>query len=238
MSREQIYQSFIIKKQALGEADEIITLFTRERGKIRAKAKSVKFSRSKLQQSLQLMFYTAVNVSETGGLPIITGALTRNVFRQIQTDPDRIAYWYAMAELLHKALADEQPNPLLFDMILGYLAFLDNPGSPHSLLRSAGLKFKIEFFDLIGLCVHAPMVSPGDKVLFSASRGGFYVGAPSADSQAVAAKTWELFEQIKRQTFIELSADGEEGVKELQGLLTAFTSYQLERELKSERFIK
>ena len=46
--REQHYSAIILKKQPYREGDEIITLFTKEGGKIRCLAKSVKSPKSKL----------------------------------------------------------------------------------------------------------------------------------------------------------------------------------------------
>ena len=53
MSRETKLTGIILKKQPLNESDEIITFYTKENGKIRALAKSVKSSKSKLQQKIQ-----------------------------------------------------------------------------------------------------------------------------------------------------------------------------------------
>ena len=54
--REIKHTGIILKKQPLGEADELITLFTKEQGKVRVLAKSVKSAKSKLQQNCRLCF--------------------------------------------------------------------------------------------------------------------------------------------------------------------------------------
>jgi DNA repair protein RecO (recombination protein O) len=79
MSRENTYAALVLKKQPLNEADELITVFTKEIGKLRVLAKSVKFAKSKLQYSLQSLFL--VNLTVTGGgLPKIIGVEVVNLF--------------------------------------------------------------------------------------------------------------------------------------------------------------
>src|SRR5947208_3391870 len=72
MPRENTYQAMILKKQAYAEADEIITFFTFEHGKVRALAKSVKSPKSKLQQKLQALFLVQVTLSHSKFPKIIT----------------------------------------------------------------------------------------------------------------------------------------------------------------------
>jgi DNA repair protein RecO len=236
MPREKSFQAIIIKKQQYGEADEIITLFTKESGKVRVLAKSVKFVLSKLQQSLQPMFFVKINVAGQGSLPTIIGAQTLSVFPVVRSDPERVSLWFVAAELIQKALVDEQPNEQLFRLVLDFLEFLDRAG-PDPAVWIAGLtKFKIIFFDLIGLQIHAPAeVTNTDQLLFSSSQGGFYVGSPSADSRSVSLETWSAFQSLSNnREFTGLPIH----TSQLQELVNEFITYQLERELKAEKFLE
>ncbi len=60
MPRENTYLSIILKKQAFKEADELITVYTKEAGKLRVLAKSIKSPKSKLQHGLQVLFLVKI----------------------------------------------------------------------------------------------------------------------------------------------------------------------------------
>lgn len=237
MPNESSYQAIIIKKQLFGEADEIITMFTEEAGKLRALAKSVKLGSSKLQQSLQPIFLNRIQVAGNTSLPKVTGVQTLNSFSVLQSQPERIEVWFVVAELLNKALPDEQKNQLLFALIIEYLQFLNSPDISGSGLAASLLKFKIRFMELIGLQIHAPVLAQGQTgILFSANRGGFYIGQPASDSWAVSPSTWLSFLKLQQLPFAELDAVRPD-ISQLQDLVQEFISWQLEREIKSERFL-
>ena len=237
MPREQILQAIIIKKQPFNEADEIITLLTLEAGKVRALAKSVKLGTSKLQQSLQPIFLNNVTVTASDKLPKIISVQTVNPFSVLQASGDRVKVWFVIAELLNKALADEQPNQPLFALVVDYLQFLNTPNIDEYVLTASLVKFKIQFMELIGLQLHAPSTDASETSLqFSANRGGFYSGQPASDSRSVNPTTWQAFNTLKSISFAAIRNQTLE-TTQLQDLVNSFISYQLEREIKSERFL-
>jgi DNA repair protein RecO len=236
LPREQSYQAIIIKKQPFGEADEIITFFTEEAGKLRALAKSIKLGTSKLQQTLQPIFLNRVQVAGNGTLPKVIGAQTVNSFPLLQSRPERVEVWFVIAELLNKALPDEQKNQPLFGLVREYLQFLNSPDISEPALAASLLKFKIRFMELIGLQVHAPSSSDGTGILFSANRGGFYSGQPASDSRPASPATWQLFWQLQQAPFADLDSI-QDDTGQLRELVNEFISWQLEREIKAERFL-
>ncbi len=237
MPREQSYQAIIIKKQPFGEAVEIITLLTEESGKLRALAKSVKLGSSKLQQTLQPVFLNNIQLAGNGNLSKIIGAQTVSSFPLLQADPDRVKVWYVIAELLNKALPDEQKNQSLFALVLDYLQFLNSPKIDEQTLTVSLVKFKIQFMELIGLQIHVPSaVDSQASILFSANRGGFYVGQPASDSRPVSPATWQVFNLLRSISFAAIRNQPTE-IEQLHNLVNDFISYQLEREIKSEKFL-
>jgi DNA repair protein RecO (recombination protein O) len=237
LPREQTYQAIIIKKQPFNEADEIITLLTQEAGKVRALAKSVKLGTSKLQQALQPIFLNNVILTNSDNLPKIINVQTINPFPVLQAHEQRVNVWFVMAELLNKALADEQPNPPLFALVVDYLQFLNTLDISDSVLAASLVKFKIQLMELIGLQLHAPSADASQSNLqFSPNRGGFYIGPAASDSHQVAPATWQAFNTLKSISFAAIRNQTLK-TSQLQDLVNSFISYQLERELKAEKFL-
>ena len=230
MSREQNYTGIILKKQALGESDEIVTFFTKEAGKIRALAKSVKSSKSKLQQRLQALFL--VNFTLTGGkLPKIIFVEPLSVFMKLRENLFGIKAAFVACELVLKFAPDEQKNVPLFQALVDFFEFLN--GEEDQLIVSLGLiKFKLAVLEASGLGV----AGENDiQTYFSAHGGGF---TQVAGGQAVLPAVVNIFRQLRLVEFKNLAAAGipDAGQNQLQQLLSEFIEYQLERRLKSETF--
>src|SRR5690349_15887569 len=127
MSRERAVEAFIIKKQDYGEADQIITLFCKEEGKIRALVKAAKLPTSKLQPMLQPVFQTRVNLTGSNagtGLAKVIGVQLIAAYSNIFENEAKMASWYVASELVMRGLADSAPNEQLFLELERYANFL------------------------------------------------------------------------------------------------------------------
>lgn len=204
MSRELKLTAIILKKQPFKEGDEIITLFTKELGKIRVLAKSVKSPKSKLQQKLQALFLVDVIVTQ-GNFPKIIGAEPIKVFQAMRENLQAMKMAFYAIELVLKLTADEQKNEALFNLLEAFLEFLDFEKN-RQILNLGLVKFKIEILENSGL--------------------------------GVQNNKTDLFLKIKSAGFENLSALGASaGLSSLQESLSQFIEYQLERKVKSEKYL-
>ncbi len=241
MSKENTYQALILKKQPLNEGDEIVTLFTKEYGKMRVLAKSSKFAKSKLQYSLQALFL--VNIRTAGsGLPKITGTEVVQAYANLRENYEAIKTAYYAVELILKFTPDEQKNEALFGLGVDFFTFLDKKNLGGQELVCGRIKFQISFLDSVGFGIHYHADALYDQeIFFSNSQGSFLLGKPVSDSVLLAKESYEQFLQLHSAPFTELSvqAAGAGGKKlaQLEGLLSRFIAYQLEREVKSERYL-
>jgi len=237
MSRETRCRAIILKKQAFGESDEIITFFSRELGKIRCLAKSVKSPKSKLQQKLQSLF--VVDLSFTNGkLPKIISVEPVKVFSAMRENLESLKRAFYAQELVLKFTADEQKNEPLFFLLENFLEFLDMSAGDE-IFDLGLLKFKLEILRVLGLGVHNEIADGNHQpVFFSPVRGGFN-GQPSADSLKVSADVYKLFLELQTAEFKNLSdVKNISGEPDLQNLLSRFIEYQLERKVRSEKFLR
>ena len=213
MSREQNYTAVILKKQPFGEADEIVTLYTQELGKLRVLAKSSKAAASKLQHALQSLFLIDARVAGSKDFPKIIGAEIKNSFPGIRQNLTAAKYAFYGVELVLKFSPDEQKNQSLFELLKDFLSFLDTALDNAELLGRGLLKFKICFLDVMGLSL------PQEQVVKETDRS--------------------IFVELGNLPFFKLSKlevkSGELG--NLQRQLSDFIRYELEREVKSEGFL-
>jgi DNA repair protein RecO (recombination protein O) len=235
MSRETKCRAIILKKQPFNEGDEIITFYTLELGKVRCLAKSVKSPKSKLQQKLQSLFIVDLSFTH-GRLPKIISVETVKVFRRMRENLESLKRAFYAQELVLKFTPDGQKNEQLFVLLENFLEFLDAK-SEEKFLDLGLLKFKLEILQVLGLGVKS---SAGDNqpIFFSASKGGFSRQS-SADNLKVPPEVYGLFLELKDLGFTDLDkVKNIGGEKDLQNLLSQFIEYQLERKVKSEKYLR
>ena len=114
----------MLKKQNYRETDQIITIWTRELGKVRVLARGVRKSSSKLSGSLQDLSW--VNFEVTGKFPTLISASVIRNFRGIHSNLAKVAPACYACELLLKMTADEHPEKRAFDLLIEFLSELSS----------------------------------------------------------------------------------------------------------------
>lgn len=213
MSREIKYTGIVLKKQAFGEADEIITFFTLEAGKVRALAKSIKLAKAKLQNSLQTFFLTSVVLSGRGDLPKIIHSVVSEHFSEIRENFLALKYAFFAGELMLKFTPDEQKNEKLFKLFYNFLKFLNSSANDYEL---GLLKFKTEFLTLSGFSTENYADLKDKKLWFQ---------------QCKMLEQSEFINLPNRSLVVK-------EIEELQSFLSNFIKFHMEREIKSEFIFK
>lgn len=233
MSQEQKFLGIILKKQAYVEADEIVTCFTLQKGKVRLFAKSVKLPKSKLQHALQIPFLVELKVMEgkAGSFKVI-GAEIKNTFSNLRNSINLSNFVFFAMEAVLKFTPDEQKNEDLFFALEHYLNAINKNVDELDCYKEL-LKFKIKFLAALGFTISSPdSVSKTEGYGFSNSLGGF-TQQKSFDFRSVSNSHVELFlDLVKDKNILQ---NHEDEIKELNQLLSSFIYFHLERELNSEK---
>lgn len=240
MARERAVEAFILKRQDYGEADQIITLFSKEEGKLRALVKAANLPTSKLRPMLQPLFQTRVTLSGSAnspGLSKVIGVQAIAVYSGILEDNDKLSAWYIASELLIKALPDNAPNELLFFEMEQFAKFLHATNLDVIGIKKSITQFQIKAMAALGLGIRLPdenTPSPGVTLQFSLDRGGFVL-ADALDGLPVPGAVYKAFQDLA-QSNCEIGQNiPDADAAELQKLVNRFVAYQLEREIKSQR---
>lgn len=110
-------EAIVLRMQPLGEADRILTLFSRERGKLRAVAKGVRRTQSKF--GARLDFFSRANMAlHTGrNLDVITSAASIAGVWEALVDPDVYAFVSYVAEVVDGLSEPGLPVPEVYDLL-------------------------------------------------------------------------------------------------------------------------
>lgn len=120
-------EGLILHRQDLGERDLVVTIFSREHGKIGGLIKVGQKQSQGLQSGFMVQFTHARRlVSQLGTLKIEnTQPLAISAF----SNPAHGLMVRYLTDLLHLALAEEDPHPVLFEHTLALLQRLNEPGN-------------------------------------------------------------------------------------------------------------
>lgn len=130
-------EGVVLRTIKLGESDRIITLYTKERGKVRAVAKGVRKTSSRFGARVEPLSHIAVQLYEGRDLDTVTQVETVAPHRVIREDLDRLAAGLTLLETVDAVAEQGHPDGRLFQMLVGALGALERRSSP--LLVSAFL---------------------------------------------------------------------------------------------------
>ena len=133
----------------LGESDKIITLFSAERGLIRAVAKGARKPGSKIAGRAELLAVNRLLLANGRSLDIITQAESIETFKGLRNDLTRLSYALYYAELsCHLGQGVNEESELYFETLINALRQLSDPLSNPTYLC---LIFQLSFLHLLGL---------------------------------------------------------------------------------------
>lgn len=116
-------RALVVRGTDWSETSRIVTLFTREHGKIRALAKGGRRLKSNFETALDLLNVCQILFIRKAhaGLDLLTEARVEERFPALRTDLSRLYDGYYIAELLADGSQDYDPHPALFDAALATL---------------------------------------------------------------------------------------------------------------------
>ena len=107
-----------------GDADKIVTLFSREHGKIIAFANGARRPKSPLAGGMQLFTHLDVRLATGKNSDVVKQCETKHSFRHIQEDFNCMAYGTFIAELVAELCPEGQSEPGVFDLLVEVLTIL------------------------------------------------------------------------------------------------------------------
>jgi recombinational DNA repair protein (RecF pathway) len=117
--------TFILDRYDIGESDVILDAFTRDIGRVRATAESVRTMRSKLRYNLQI--YTLVETSFIRGKArwrVVGAEEHTNIYHHLAQSPTKLAAFCSVLGLLRRLFRHGRPNVRLFYILANGAIFL------------------------------------------------------------------------------------------------------------------
>lgn len=114
-------EGVILKRYNFGEADKIITVFSKHFGKMSLLAKGVRKLTSRKRSSLEIFNQIKFFAVGGKGMDIITEVETINSFSVLRKDLKKIAVAYELVEMVDKLMAEGSEQEEIYYLLAGYL---------------------------------------------------------------------------------------------------------------------
>ncbi|WP_338750175.1 DNA repair protein RecO [Bacillus sp. FJAT-52991] len=143
----QKVEGIIIRTINYGETNKIVTVFTRENGKLAFMARGARKPNSRLSAITQPLTHGQFLVQRGSGLGTLQQGEILTSMRHVREDLMITAYAAYMVELLDKSTDDQQVNPYLYEFLKQSLYYL-NEGYDAEILTNI---FEMKMLQVIGL---------------------------------------------------------------------------------------
>ena len=241
MTRSVKLRAVVLRAVDYGERDRVVTLLSRERGKLSAFARGARSSKRRFGGALELFNLLSAEVTERGGdLWVLESATVERAFGAVRADLARIACGSYAVELARELVRDAEPHEDLFDRVVAYLERIDAaPAQPWDLrgfeldaLRAAG------FMPALEGCARCGRPSGDAAMRFDPAQGGVLCAAcrlhAAPGALEIGAGALAALRRLQRG---EPAGAPVSTAGEARTLLGAYVEYHLGKRLQSRRFL-
>jgi DNA repair protein RecO (recombination protein O) len=186
-------EAIVLQSRKFRESSRIVTLYTREHGKIGVVARGATRAKSPMAAALQPMSYITAMMFVKGGreLQNLTGAESVERFIGISRSLERMTCGLSIIEIVNAVVHEEDRNDQLFDAMLDSLRALNAPECNESAVL---LWFMVQLSSALGYAIRTDGCGVCDEPFAPYESDVFYslaIGAPlcSEHREGVSART-------------------------------------------------
>lgn len=232
----------MLRTQKLGEADRIITLLTREHGRVRGVAKGVRRTKSKFGARLEPGSHVDIQLYTGRTFDTVTQVESIQNYGEALTDD--YSRWTIAGTILEAAerFTSHEHEPALqeFKLVTGAMkALADNKYDPSMILDAYLLRSLAVGGYAPSLVNCSKCDSPGPHRYFSLVGGGSVCAdcRPSA-SATPAPETLKLMSDLISSDWESAMSSEARYRREANGLIAAYLQWHLERGLRSLQIVE
>jgi DNA repair protein RecO (recombination protein O) len=225
-SRTYRTEALVLRSLRFGEADRILHLFTKGRGRVGAIAKGARRTRSRFGGRLEPFNHVDIALHEgRGELATVTGVDLVRAHDGIARDPHRLAVGSIGLEAVLRLFIEGDANPRVFHVLARFLDVLDDPRedavpppatgrsqAPDPALDALGLSLQLKLLWLAGYLPHLSSCSGcgarGPLVGFSAPLGGAVCAGCESGAMALSPAGFDGIRGLLERPLAEARSAG------------------------------
>ncbi len=127
------WEGIVLKSRSYGESNKIVTLLTREAGKVAVMARGAKKPTSRLAGITQTFMHGMFVCQRTSGMGTLQQGEHINSMRHVQTDIIATAYASYIVELIDRLVEEGKSEPYAFEVLLQALTAIEEGYDPEAI---------------------------------------------------------------------------------------------------------
>jgi DNA repair protein RecO (recombination protein O) len=238
-------EAIVLHHTNWGEADRLLSIFTKSHGKLRVIAKSVRKMQSRKAGHLEPFSHSTLMLARAHDLWIVTDADTIDAFTPLREDLQLMTRASYAIELLDRFTFEEGQNWQLYQLVVDTLRHLCEAADCYVPLRY----YEMRLLDLVGFrpmlfeCAKCRKEIIAEDQFFSAEQGGVLCptcGSRSENSRLISMDAFRFMRHFQRSDYkTALKASPPQKVRdEVEGLMNHYLTFLLERKLNTPEFLK
>jgi len=234
-------KGIIFKRTNLGEADRILTIYTKDFGKIKVIAKGIRKIKSKLAGNLELFCLDDLVIAEGRNLDIVCGAVTEKCFFGLRNDLKATHTAYYLSDVIDKLSDEEEPHKEIFELLDEMLSEV-NGENAEILLPFFEIKFLSEmgYQPEVYHCTNCKEKIQNGKNFFDFDEGGLVCESCRKSQLSISEKAVKLLRLFLEHdiSYIKKIKLDRKIYKEVEKITKNYLKYNSGKEFKSERFVR
>jgi DNA repair protein RecO (recombination protein O) len=252
LDRSRLYRidAIVLHRTDVGEADRLLTVLARERGKLRLNAKGARKIKSRRAGHIELFMRSRMLIAKgRGDIDIVSQVEMIDAYRGLREDLTRSTYAHYAVELSEAFAEEGSAQPELFDLLAEGLNWIaTTPNLPMTarffelkLLTIAG--FQPQVFDCVDQGEPLHEIAPDEFYGWSPLAGGVIcpTHAPGrSDASRLSLNALKVLRHALRTEYaaFTLLNPREAVADEVEQVMLRYLQFVLERKVKSVEFLR
>lgn len=189
-------EAIVLRSIRYGEADRILHLYSRTRGRLGAIAKGARKPKSRFGGRLEPFFRLDLILHEgRGDLMTVTSATTLDGYPRLRSSGPALTAGARACDAVLRLLDSAEPNQPAYNLLCSYLALLDDPGQPRGADLEVALSFRLKLALAAGF---APELASCARCGEAEHLAGFSGAAGGVVCASCESSSFALSEQAHR----------------------------------------
>ena len=239
-------EAVVLRHSDYGEADRLLTLYTRQLGKTRAVAKGARKIASRKAGHIEPFTHVKLQLAKGRDTLILTQADTVDAYQPLREDLILTSQASYVLELLDRfTYQDETENSAIFRLLTDTLSRLAAKADPWLVIRY----YEMRLLDHLGFrpqlfeCANCGRPILPEDQFFSFGAGGVICprcGQGLRNLNPLSVETLKYLRHFQRSNYADASRarPGLDVQNEAESLMQGYFTYLLERELNTPGFLK
>lgn len=240
-------EGVVLKSIEYGDADKIVTIYTKKYGKIQAIAKGVRKTKSKFGSSLEILTYAIFLFYKGKNIDIISQTEILESFFTASKEIVKFAFASNCAEVVNKISGEGEVNLSIFFLLKEVLHYLKEAKDPKLLT----LSFKWQVLAILGYkpsfgrcCICNSKIEDQKEMFFNIDEGGVICNKCLSKNKRGCIQVSLYFIKLGRKllitplSVISKATIPDVRIRELEKVTDLYLAYYSDQSFKTDTFLK